>query len=193
MSIRLVFAVLSGSMLFAGCASTPSASPEPAPAPKAEASVFEPFIQHSVPAPKGSRIPAQAGSLSYDGCYQLFMPGAMYPAFCLSGTAEEGIGGAGARMVIFHTNTDRVIACSSSSSLAEYGNTFEFIIAGRKELILRTLTFDPAIKMGDAVFGKTTLKYMQLDAATTKRLMAKWQTEPKCQGLQPGQIVNLSK
>lgn len=130
-------------------------------------------------------------AVNYDGCYQLFMPSATAPSFCLDGTNEEGIGGAGARLVIFRTNTDLITACAVSSALGVSENSFEFILNNKRELVLSEVKLNRFRLEGIATFGKTKLQFIQIDASTSKRLLSKFYDEPKCWNLNPGEIVKL--
>ncbi|HEX4925764.1 MAG TPA: hypothetical protein VFV50_16845 [Bdellovibrionales bacterium] len=122
---------------------------------------------------------AEAGPspYDYDGCYQLYTMGAMFPAFCLQGTAEEGIAGSSARLTIFKTNTAKVAACRKSSTIEVGMGTFTFNIAGRPEMILKNVTTNNELKSGEAVFGSTTLKFTELSGEPAKRLSAIAATE----------------
>ncbi len=128
-------------------------------------------------------------SIDWDGCYQLYLPNAMYPAFCLKGTNEEGIGGASARIVFFGTNTDKISGCGLSSSLNSYTNSFEFIANASKQLILSEAEFVNSSLEGNATVGRTKLKFFKLDFRTSKRLLAKFYAEPRCQNLSSGEIT----
>ncbi len=115
--------------------------------------------------------PAEA-ALSFDGCYQMYLPSTMYPAFCLDGTAEEGINGSGARLVIFGTNSSNVAHCSVSTSSVLWVNSYAFEIDGVTELKLENAYADYRGRVsGDVVTGRTRLKFMQLDGTTAQRLM----------------------
>lgn len=118
-----------------------------------------------------------AESLELDGCYQLYVPNAMYPALCLAGTAEEGIDGAGVRLVMFNTNSDTVAACMKSSQSSWTSNSFTFIVNGKKELIFKNIKVEDGVMLGDAVFGRTSLKFVQIDAANTRRMIQKMYAE----------------
>jgi hypothetical protein len=133
---------------------------------------------------------AQAAA-KFDGCYQLYLPNIMYPAFCLDGTTEEGIGSAGARLVFFGTNTDRIIACGSSSALVIRGDSLEFVQIGQSELILKNVTMNRGFLQGDAVLGSTELKFLKLDDANSSRLLKKFYQDERCEGLAPGELRNL--
>lgn len=110
--------------------------------------------------------------LGFDGCYQLYMPGSMFPAFCLQGTAEEGIGGAGVRLAIFGTNTSRVVKCARSSASRMTENSFEFHLDGRKEMALTEVQIKNQRKAGFATFGSTRLNFAEFGAPETSRLLA---------------------
>ena len=133
--------------------------------------------------------PANA-AFDFDGCFQLYRPNVMYPAFCLDGTNEEGINGAGARLVVFGTNTDRIIACGKSSELRGGADSFEFVQKGKAELILKNVKQERFLE-GDAVLGKTELKFLKIDAQTTQRLLAKFYDDKRCEGLEVGELRNL--
>ena len=108
--------------------------------------------------------------LGFDGCYQLYMPSTMYPAFCLQGTAEEGIGGSGVRLVIFRTNTDRIAKCALSSGSGMTRESFTFEMDGRVELELKNVRTISGRNEGDAIFGRTALKFMEINDRDTNRL-----------------------
>lgn len=103
---------------------------------------------------------------SFDGCYQLLDTGVMYPAICLSGTNEEGIGGSGARMAIFHTNTDELSACLHSTGLQISDEEFVFEIDGRRELVLNNFTRTQKTLSGGAKVGSTQMQFVKLNDAT---------------------------
>jgi len=134
--------------------------------------------------------PVAQASIGFDGCFQLYRPSVMAPAFCLDGTAEEGIGGAGARLVIFGTNSDRIIACASSSAIGGWGDSLTFIQNGRPELILKNVKMEDGILQGDAILGKTELKFLKIDETNSKRLIGKFYQDQRCQGLAPGELRN---
>lgn len=134
---------------------------------------------------------ASFASNNYDGCYQLYMPGSMYPSFCLEGTLEEGISGSGVRLVIFDTNTVLISACAVSSSLEGSGNSLEFILGNKKELIMSDVKLIQSRLEGTATFGKTSLKFIQISESESKRLLSIFYSEAKCQQLNNGEIVKL--
>lgn len=113
---------------------------------------------------------SKASGLDFDGCYQLYVPGAMYPAFCLQGTTEEGINGSNVRLAIFGTNTSRVIKCARSSASNVTANSFTYFINSREELRLTVKEVKSGRRIGDAKLGNTTLKFMELDSSTMQRL-----------------------
>ena len=117
----------------------------------------------------------------FDGCFQLYVPGAMYPAFCLQGTTEEGIGGSGARLAIFATNTDRLVYCSKSTASAMTADSYLFELNGKKEMILENVKDVSGRKEGDAIFGSTRLKFMEIDAGNTLRLLGIANKRNDCQ------------
>jgi hypothetical protein len=126
---------------------------------------------------------------NYDGCYQLYLPGSMYPSFCLDGSQEVGINGSGVRLVIFDTNTDSISACALSSSVGGSENSFEFLLGNQKEFILSDVKLVQSRFEGTATFGKTNLNFIKLSDSVSKRLLAKFYAETKCQQINPGQIV----
>lgn len=128
-------------------------------------------------------------AVNYDGCYQLYLPGSMYPSFCLDGTQEEGISGSGTRLVIFDTNSDAISACAVSSSLFMSTNSLEFILGKTKELILSDVELLQSRLEGTATFGKTILKFIQINESLSKRLLSKIYSETKCQRLTVGEIA----
>jgi hypothetical protein len=115
---------------------------------------------------------AESGRLGFDGCYVMYQPSVMYPAFCLQGTAEEGIAGSNVRLAIFGTNTDKVISCLRSDASAMTEDSYTFIVQGRKEMILKNVVINQDRKQGDVVLGRTELKFLELDNETTDRLMS---------------------
>lgn len=128
----------------------------------------------------------------FDGCYQMYLPSVMYPAFCLDGTNEEGINGAGARLVVFGTNTDTVIACAKSSALGGDAGTFEFQLNGKAELILTGLKLTESGRPeGDVTLGKTKLKFLKVLAPESDRLLKKFYADKRCENLNVGELRNL--
>lgn len=114
----------------------------------------------------------------FDGCYQLYAPSTMYPGFCLAGTTEEGINGAGVRLVMFHTNTDDVAACMKSSASKMTSDSFVFESRGRAEMILKNVEIKSGSKQGDAVLGRTRLKFHEVSTKEiVQRLMNKMNDE----------------
>ena len=117
----------------------------------------------------------------FDGCFQLYVPGAMYPAFCLQGTAEEGIGGSGARLAMFATNTDRLVYCSKSTLAKATVDSYTFELNGKNEMTLENVKDVSGRKEGDAIFGSTRLKFMEIDAGNTIRLLGIANKSAGCQ------------
>lgn len=126
-----------------------------------------------------SVFPAYA-ALDFDGCFQLYQPNVMYPVFCLEGTTEEGVGGSGTRLVIFGTNTDRVVHCSKSSGTTMTAQTFEYLLNGQKELSLVGVSQNEGRLSGEAIFGRTVLKFIELDAETSQSLLVKASASTAC-------------
>lgn len=124
--------------------------------------------------------PAAHAGLGFDGCYQLFETGSLSPAFCLEGTAEEGINGAGVRLVIFRTNTDRVAHCSKSSASGMTANSFQYELNGQTEMSLEKVKTENGLKQGEAVFGQTRLQFSEIDQATTDRLLRTARKDDAC-------------
>jgi hypothetical protein len=116
-------------------------------------------------------LAAQANAENMDGCYLLFEPNVAYPTICLQGTMEEGIGGAGARLTIFHTNSDKVIACVKSTSLVMTPDELRFQVDGKDEIILNKFDTTDGYLKGDAKIGNTQLKFGRWDAKTEKQLL----------------------
>ncbi len=110
-----------------------------------------------------------APSLAFDGCYQLYQTGSLYPAFCLQGTMEEGINGSGVRLAII--DADKVIKCSKSSASGMTRDSFTYKIDGRVELELKNVKIESNKKVGDAIIGSTQLKFMEINANDTQRLI----------------------
>lgn len=129
--------------------------------------------------------------VNFDGCYQLYAVGTMYPAFCLSGTTEEGINGSGARLTLFKTNTDSPLACAVSSSLKMTANSLTFIVGSSPELKMTVLSTKANGLEGIVTFRSTTLNFMQYDSATTQKLFNKVATETGCASLAPGEFARL--
>jgi hypothetical protein len=126
-------------------------------------------------------FPAASHAAGYDGCYQLVVPGAMYPKFCLQGTTEEGLNGANVRLAIFRTNTEILLHCARSSASAGNETGFTFEVNGVKEMILSNVTSSNGVRTGDATFGSTKLNFVQFGAETALRLMKIANSDPRCQ------------
>ncbi len=129
---------------------------------------------------KESVVSAGHADLGFDGCFQLYQTSAMFPIFCLEGTAEEGIGGSGVRLVIFETNSDQVSHCSRSSGSAMTSSHFEFELNAMKEFSLDVLKTQNGRKSGSAVFGHTQLSFAQIDKLTSDQLMAAARSTATC-------------
>jgi len=112
-------------------------------------------------------------SKSWDGCYLLYATGSMYPVICLDGTEEEGIGGAGVRLVAFRTNTDRVAdnGCMKSTASAMTLTSFTFSKNGITEVVLTTKKVSGQKKSGEARIGRTNLFFEQLPEKETKHFI----------------------
>lgn len=155
-------------------------------------------LETIIGAPKvETRMPADNASLfgvNFDGCYQMLVPGAMYPAFCLFGTTEEGINGSGVRMVVFGTNTNRVIACLKSSASGISNNEFFFEAENAKQLILKNISTDGSKKpvQGDVLMGRTALNFVYLSPDTSANLVTAYQAHRECQNVEIGQVRNFN-
>jgi len=132
--------------------------------------------------------PLAQAAVDFDGCYQMYRPGVMYPALCLDGTKEEGIGGAGARIVIFGTNTENIVACGLSSALSGSGDSLEFIQNGKPELILKNVMVEDGVLEGDAVLGGFEVKFLKINKTKAKRLLGKFHQDKRCQGMAIGEL-----
>lgn len=127
----------------------------------------------------------------YDHCYQLYVQGAMYPVICMDGTANDTINGAGALMVVFHTNTDMISACARASALeSKADGSFSFIADGSPQFILSNIVLKQGRSLGDALIGRTALKFMTIDKKDQERLMKKALADRKCTDVGIGKIVN---
>lgn len=111
---------------------------------------------------------SETPSVAFDGCYQLYKPGSLYPAFCLHGTTEEGINGSGVRLAIFDAR--ELIKCGKSSASAMSSNSFTYKVQGRVELELKNVTVENNKRVGDAIIESTQLKFMEINAFETKIL-----------------------
>jgi hypothetical protein len=120
-------------------------------------------------------------SPGFDGCYQLAVTGALYPKFCLQGTMEEGVGGSGARIAIFHTNTEDLIYCAKSTASSLDASGFTFEVNGVKELVLANTSSSNGMREGDATFGHSTFKFFEFDSETTARMMKIMNSDSRCQ------------
>ena len=119
----------------------------------------------------GITFAAPPVEFDYDGCFQLYSESATFPAFCLSGTTEEGIGGAGARLILFNPSSGDVIACILSSGLNVTENAFEFQVKGSAE---NGIILQGGIMSGRAKLGKTELSYSLLNRLDTEKLIKSW-------------------
>ena len=61
-----------------------------------------------------------------DGCYQTFRPGSMNVVICVSGSAEEGLGGSGAQIAIVGPNGGDVLFCQKTSKISVDRNSTSF-------------------------------------------------------------------
>ncbi len=181
--MKVHFFILCLTLLSLGCATSQS-SPEPrlqsllTPLPTADAF-------HRVPASSDS-----LASAHLDGCYQMLLPGSMYPAFCLSGTMEEGIGGAGVRLVIYGANTNIITGCavSSKTGFTKEGEFF-FEAEGARQLTLRNVEVKNEKPVsGDVQIGKTNLKFVFIEDRYTNPLKQAYAKHQECQNVGVGQL-----
>ena len=71
---------------------------------------------------------AQSWAVSIDGCYQMYTRGGgVYPSFCIKGSAEEGIAGAGTQVAIMGPNSNNVIWCAKTIKV-EAGEAGEMVL-----------------------------------------------------------------
>lgn len=182
--------VLSVVALLVGCASSQNPPPQTPASPQ---SSFESLLGKPV-AGKDifKRYPASNDSirgLNMDGCYQLVVSGALYPAFCLFGTTEEGINGSGVRMVIFHTNSSKVIACANSSRSGVEDNQFYYEADGQRQLVLSNINVkDKTPIQGDAQLGNTKLNFVYLSSHHSQSLIDSYQKHDDCRNVGFGEL-----
>lgn len=111
----------------------------------------------------GAMTSSSYASHDLDGCYQLYLPDTLFPVFCLQGTIEEGIGGAGVRLGVFKTNTSMLAGCSRSTKFGvEESGSYFYEVNDKKEMILSNVVEERGRLEGEATFGKTTLKFIQI-------------------------------
>lgn len=129
-------------------------------------------------------LSAQLSQAMYsDGCFHLYANSASYPVICLTGTTEEGIGGMGAKLTVFQTNTDSILTCKKASQLA-YSSQKEqltVMINNQPQLILNFSSKSPyGLRQGSAILNKTQLSFLELDLKTTQRFLNKIQLNRIC-------------
>lgn len=81
---------------------------------------------------------------------------------------EEGIGGANVRLAIFATNTNRLQSCVLSSAVVMNNSKFEFIVDGKKELVLSNFSANGTD--GTATIGNTKLTFIRLSESYSQPL-----------------------
>lgn len=136
--------------------------------------------------------PAEA-TISWDGCYQLYSTGGLYPTVCLDGSSEEGISGFDSRLAVFVTGTDQLAGCGRSSSLVVTQDSLEFIAGGSSLLVLSEAVVTSGALEGVALIDsrRRRLQFRKLKEDISTRLIPKLYLEPKCRNLGEGKYVNL--
>lgn len=129
-------------------------------------------------------LSAQLSQAMYsDGCFHLFSNSTSYPVICLTGTMEEGIGGMGAKLTVFHTNTDKILTCRKVSQLV-YNSQNEQLTAminNQPQLILKFSSKSiHGLRQGSAVLNKTQLSFLELDLKTVQRFFNKIHLNQNC-------------
>ncbi len=127
-----------------------------------------------------------------DGCYQMYKPSTVYPVLCVSGSAEEGIGGSNARVGLIGPNSTEVAWCGSTESIKNSSDklsvTYSFdagtgirkiILDGRyndewKSVIVGNVTIDEV-----AESEQIELEFFQIVGENLKRLDG-WLNSEKC-------------
>lgn len=110
----------------------------------------------------------------FDGCFQMYQVGAAFPVVCIDGSAEEGIGGASARLFFFETNTDVPFHCAITSRLTlnSLGNAIALDVDGKREMTMAvTGKNSQKLRQGDVKVGKTSLKFTELNPTHTQRFL----------------------
>ncbi len=103
----------------------------------------------------------------WDGCYNFYreaqpgVAGGLFPTVCISGSAEEGIGGAGVRLAAFASGQLIPASCMKSTSRSITGDSFTFVKDNRNELVLKNVKIVSKAKQGDAVLGRTNLGFIE--------------------------------
>lgn len=123
--------------------------------------------------------PALAGP-GFDGCYQLVIPQQTYPVFCLEGTTEEGINGAGVRLAIFGNGSENVRFCTKSVSAAMTAQSFSLVSDNKTQLSLENVVTIEGLKKGDAVIGAYHLRFEELNAERMARSLALMNASAEC-------------
>lgn len=109
-----------------------------------------------------------------DGCFQMYTVGAMYPVFCLDGSNEEGIGGAGARLSFFKTNLDVPSDCFITSRLTTdlSGKNIDIDVNGKREMEIHfNGKNEHNLRQGTVQLGKTELKFVEINSTHTSRFL----------------------
>jgi hypothetical protein len=118
----------------------------------------------------------EANRLGFDGCYHLVKEGDAgdqdeYPAICLQGTAEEGINGAGVLLATIDIESDQVIKCFKSSASGMTRDSFTYESNGQVQLELKNVKLKNRIRVGDAIFGGSQLKFTELNSSDSRKFI----------------------
>ncbi len=113
----------------------------------------------------------------------------MYPTYCIWGTKEEGINGAGVRVAIFGTNSNRIIACLSSSASGIRDDQFYIEAEGAIQLAMKDIEKLPGFNrfQGKVLFGKKELLFIHLEK-NIEALLDAWEKDTQCKNLQIGEL-----
>ena len=118
----------------------------------------------------------EANRLGFDGCYSLYKEGDAgdqdeYPAICLQGTEEEGINGAGVLLATINIESDQVIKCFKSSASGMTRDSFTYEFDGQVQLELKNVKLKNRIKVGDAIFDASQLKFTELNKSDSSKFI----------------------
>lgn len=124
-----------------------------------------------------------AFAIGDDGCYLMYKPGVMYPVFCIMGSAEEGIGGSNATLVMFHVNSGQPEHCFKTSAISKDFATgvTSIYINDKVEMTLKEFNSKKEYREGEVQVGSTKLNYDEISPIETTGLLEKISASGICQ------------
>lgn len=124
-------------------------------------------------------------AINPDGCFQMYLPGSMYPVICVEGSAEGASSGDGIKVSTVGPNSLTVRSCSKASSmdlegeLTQNKSTFWFQSG---DFVRFNGALNPKTKQeeGTVSMGNSTFNYFRLQNQETEMVLDAVMKSGKC-------------